>query len=195
MPKKTLTKKQLANLQPGEHPEGLKQGGAKPRPTLTQKEIDFCSDVARHGVAAWACRDNGIPKNRATQLSRRLQWKIEEMVAQYAAAGLARDLVRREQRRELAHREFTEWMPTIRSHAYKGFEARVKMNELNLKSLGEIQPARITAQASAGASSNAQAQTGLYAKRLYLPEWRRKVIENLEKIEALSPSPAASPAG
>ena len=47
----------------------------------------------------------------------------------------------------------------------------VKMFETGYKRTGDIQPARISAEAKAGNISQ------LYAKRLYLPDWRKEAIE------------------
>ena len=48
-----------------------------------------------------------------------------------------------------------------------------------LKAWGLIESTKVSAQAAAGAKAEANNQ--LYAKRLYLPIWRRETIERLEK--------------
>lgn len=45
------------------------------------------------------------------------------------------------------------------------------------KRTGNIQPTRISAEAKAGVSAP------LYAKRLYLPEWRKEAIEKIQRAE------------
>jgi len=44
-----------------------------------------------------------------------------------------------------------------------------------------------------GAESNSDAKTVLLAKRLYLPEWRREVIEKLQRGERNNSSPEIFP--
>ena len=44
-----------------------------------------------------------------------------------------------------------------------------------------------------GAESSSDAKTVLFAKRLYLPDWRREVIEKLQRGERNNSSPEISP--
>ena len=55
--------------------------------------------------------------------------------------------------------------------------AIVKMFETGYKRTGDIQPARISAEAKAGNISQ------LYAKRLYLPDWRKEAIERIRRAD------------
>jgi hypothetical protein len=53
----------------------------------------------------------------------------------------------------------------------------VKMFEVGYKRTGDIQPVRVHAEAKAGTSDT----PNIYARRLYLPEWRKEAIENRPK--------------
>ena len=58
-----------------------------------------------------------------------------------------------------------------------------------------VKPSRtgVAGGSRAGAESNSDAKTVLFAKRLYLPEWRREVIEKLQRGERNNSSPEISP--
>jgi hypothetical protein len=51
------------------------------------------------------------------------------------------------------------------------------MFETGHKRTGDIQPARISAEAKAGNISQ------LYVKRLYLPDWHKETIERIQSAE------------
>jgi hypothetical protein len=53
----------------------------------------------------------------------------------------------------------------------------VKMFETGYQRTGDIQPARISAEAKAGNISQ------LYAKRLYLPDWRKEAIDRIQRAD------------
>jgi hypothetical protein len=72
---------------------------------------------------------------------------------------------------------FIQRLVTMETHPKVGDLALVKMFETGYKRTGDIQPARISAEAKAGVT------TQIYAKRLYLPDWRREVIEKLQHDE------------
>jgi hypothetical protein len=65
----------------------------------------------------------------------------------------------------------------LSKHPKLGDLAVVKMCETGFKRTGDIQPARISAEAKAGNTSQ------LYAKRLYLPDWRKETIERIQRAE------------
>jgi hypothetical protein len=65
----------------------------------------------------------------------------------------------------------------LSKHPKLGDLAIVKMFETGFKRTGDIQPARISAEAKAGNTSQ------LYAKRLYLPDWRKETIERIQRAE------------
>jgi hypothetical protein len=71
---------------------------------------------------------------------------------------------------------FAERMVNMRTHPNRDL-AILKMFQAGFGSTGDIQPARITAQAKADVA------TQLYAKRLYLPDWRKKAIEKIQRAE------------
>ena len=79
--------------------------------------------------------------------------------------------------REFLDEQFIQRLVTMKTHPKVGDLALVKMFETGYKRTGDIQPARISAEANAGVTLQ------LYAKRLYLPEWRREVIEKLQHDE------------
>jgi hypothetical protein len=65
----------------------------------------------------------------------------------------------------------------LSKHPKLGDLAMVKMFETGFKRTGDIQPARISAEPKAGSIPQ------LYAKRLYLPEWRKGAIERIPRAE------------
>jgi hypothetical protein len=72
---------------------------------------------------------------------------------------------------------FIQRLVNMKTHPKLGDLPIVKMFETGYKRTGHIQPARISAEATASVASQ------LYAKRLYLPEWRKEAIERIRKAE------------
>jgi len=70
--------------------------------------------------------------------------------------------------REFPDELFVQRLVTMKTHPKVGDLALVMIFETGYKRTGDIQPARISAEANAGVTLQ------LYAKRLYLPEWRRE---------------------
>ena len=177
-------------------PEKPKTSPAKTaKKELSIQEIDFCSALAQHGNLKRAAGDNGYNYKTGQRLKQRenIREKIRELVKTYAEQTAERDLIRREQRKEATHKVYLDRLFTLKTHHFRGDEALVKLIDIGFKSTGEIQATRITAQAGAASGSSANAASGLYAKRLYLPEWRREVIEKLQHADD-NPSPAEVPA-
>lgn len=166
-------KKSKANLRLHGTPETLKRGGSKGRSRnfLTFKEIDFCSYMAQSGVIRQAARYAEIPPATARSLLTRplVKQTIEEFTKKYEEKVTERDAERREERKELSHREWVHQLGRVKTHPIRGDEEIVKLLDMGFKSTGEIQPVKHVTQAIAGA----QATSGPYAKRLYLPDWRR----------------------
>jgi len=175
--------KSRANLKPHGTPQTLKRGGSKGRSRnfLTYREIDFCSYMAQLGVIRQAARYAEIPAASARSLLAHplVKQTIEEFIKKYKDKVTERDAERREERKELTHQEFMYRLPRLSTHPLRGDEAIVKLLEVGFKSTGEIQPAKHVTQAIAGA----QATNILCAKRLYLPDWRREVMEKLRNAE------------
>jgi len=180
------------HLQP--NPHNLLRGGKKPREILTPLEIDFCSFYAQTGRITLAGRYACIPQNQTTQIFKRplIQKTIAEFAEKFKSQALERDAQRLEERKEVTHREFVHRLQTMKTHKYRGDDAAAKMCEIGFKSTGEIQAARVTA--TAGAQAASIAQSGIYAKRLYLPDWRKEAIEKLQHDERRA-SGAAVPNG
>jgi hypothetical protein len=178
MSKKTSTR---GKLQP--NPQNLKSG-RRPKPALSYEEIDFCSCLAQTGgVIRQAARYADIKLATAARWAKRpeIQEQVKVFAEKYKKRTSDRDAERQEERKELAHREIIHRLPRMKSHAFRGDEAAVKLIEIVLRSTGEIQPAKHINQAIAGVQATVDAGQTLYAKRLYLPEWRRRTIETLER--------------
>ena len=79
--------------------------------------------------------------------------------------------------REFLDELFIQRLLNMKTHPQVGDLPIVKMFETGFKRTGDIQPARISAEAKAGNTSQ------LYAKRLYLPEWRKEAIERIQRAE------------
>jgi hypothetical protein len=79
--------------------------------------------------------------------------------------------------REFLDELFLQRLVNMKTHPRVGDLPIVKMFETGYKRTGDIQPARISAEAKAGNISQ------LYAKRLYLPEWRKEAIERIQSAE------------
>jgi hypothetical protein len=79
--------------------------------------------------------------------------------------------------RELLDELFFRRLVNMKTHPKVGDLPIVKMFETGYERTGDIQPARISAEANAGITSQ------LYAKRLYLPEWRKEAIERIQSTE------------
>lgn len=74
-------------------------------------------------------------------------------------------------------------MSKLRTYSLRGKKAIVRLIAMGLESPGEIAPAKTFTKASARVIADRQAPISaqLYSKRLYLPQWRRETIEQLEK--------------
>jgi len=72
---------------------------------------------------------------------------------------------------------FIQRLVNMKTHPKVGDLAIAKMFETGYTRTGDIQPTRISAEAKADATSQ------LYAKRLYLPDWRREIIEEIQRAE------------
>ena len=79
--------------------------------------------------------------------------------------------------REFLDELFIQRIVSMRTHPKVGDLPIVKMFETGYKRTGDIQPVRISAEAKTGVFSQ------LYAKRLYLPEWRKEAIERIQRAE------------
>jgi hypothetical protein len=73
---------------------------------------------------------------------------------------------------------FIQRLVNMKTHPKVGDLAIVKMFETGFKRSGDIPPARISAEARAGHISQ------LYAKRLYLPDWRKETIARIQRPNA-----------
>ena len=175
------TKKQKANLKRGKT-KNLKKGGKRARP-LTFEEINFCSFMAQVGVIAQAAKYADVKKRTASDwMKKELVLKtITEFQEKYKAHVGDRDAERLEERKALTHREWKHNVTHVKTHFYRGDEAVCKLLEMAMKANGDIQPAKSVVQANAIAG--AQVTNQIYAKRLYLPDWRREAIEKVQAAE------------
>ena len=85
--------------------------------------------------------------------------------------------------RELLDELFIQRIVNMKTHPKVGDLPIVKMFETGYKRTGDIQPTRISAEAKAGSTSQ------LYAKRLYLPDWRKEAIEKIQSAERQEQKP------
>jgi len=157
----------------------LNRRGRKTRTAVTAAEVDFCAYFVLTGNVKQASLQAGysawwgyelLKKPRIQPILRDFEKRKKD-----EAWATARDQI--VLTRAFLDEQFIQRLVTMKTHPKVGDMALVKMFETGYKRTGDIQPARISAEAKACVS------TQIFAKRLYLPDWRRKVIEKLQNDE------------
>ena len=157
----------------------LNRHGRRTRTAVTAAEVDFCAYFVLTGKVKQASLQAGYSA-----------WWGYELLKMPRIQPILREFEKREKdeawetakdqivlTREFLDELFVQRLVTMKTHPKVGDLALVKIFETGYKRTGDIQPARISAEANAGVTLQ------LYAKRLYLPEWRREVIEKLQNDE------------
>jgi hypothetical protein len=80
--------------------------------------------------------------------------------------------------REFLDTELAVRLSEAKTHKFRGDADIMKGIEIGYKAIGAIVQNSVSVNAQAGAEATAQNQ--LTARRLYLPPWRQKVIEELQ---------------
>jgi len=173
--------KSLANLgsplAPAKAPgrSNLDRRGRKTRTAVTAAEIDFCAYFVLTGNVKQASLQAGYRARWGYELIKmpRVQPVLREFEKRKndEACDTAKDRI--VLTRQLLDELFIQ---RLKTHPKVRDLQTVKMFEIGYKRTGDIQPARISAEANAG-------NTQLYAKRLYLPDWRKEVIERIQSAE------------
>jgi hypothetical protein len=167
----------LSPSAPAKSQSNLSRRGRSTRTAVTAGEFSFCAYFVLTGNVKQASLQAGYSA-----------WWGYELLKMPRVQPILREFEKRKQdeawetakcqivlTREFLDELFIQRLVNMKTHPKAGDLALVKMFETGYKRIGDIQPARITAEAKA--SNTPQ----LYAKRLYLPEWRRKVIEKLQE--------------
>lgn len=181
--KRTRAKGHIPNLR--SHPEGLKRGGKKEQP-LTIAELEYCNFRAQGLSIADSGRYSDLPNTTiyTVELRQPIRDMIDKMKSEYVQAIIDRTKRQTEELSTFVHGEFRHRMRTMVTHEVRGDADVVKALEVGFKAIGSIQPQQTINNATAGSSATASA--GIFAKRLYLPDWRRETIEKLQNDEGRS---------
>lgn len=158
----------------------LRRGGKQPR-ALTLPEIEYCAHRARGVSMADAARWAGIKPGGIHKLEHRDSTReaIERISKDYEKSTVERVDRLRAELTEFIFAEFQSRLRRMKTHRFKGDDSVVRALSTGFKAIGVIEPAKVTAQANAAAKAETNNQ--LYAKRLYLPDWRRETIDRLER--------------
>lgn len=166
---------------------GLKKGGGKPKEYITQPELDLLNYILDGATKADAARWAGFPGSNPSQHAQNalrkpiVQKTLVELQELRKKESIERTGQLRDERRLFAHHHSLHLARKMKTHKFRGDADIVKHAENLLKSVGEIQPNSVSA--SAGAVAKADAKNQLFARRLYLPDWRREAIEKLQNDE------------
>jgi Terminase small subunit len=175
----------LGSLSSSEPPKGqsnLSRRGRSTRTAVTAGEIAFCAYFVLTGNVKQASLQAGysawwgyelLKMPRVQPILREFETRKRDEAWETAKSQIVLT-------RELLDELFIERLVNMKTHPKVGDLAIVKMFETGYKRTGDIQAARVTAEAKAGVSTQTPQ---LYAKRLYLPEWRREAIEKIQKAE------------
>ena len=153
--------------------------GGRTRTAVTAAEVDFCAYFVLTGNLKQASLQAGYSAWWGYDLMKmaRVQLVLREFAKRKEDGpwGTAKD--RTVLTRQLLDELFIQRLVNMKTHPKMGDLSIVKMFEIGYKRTGDTQPARVSAQANAGNTSQ------LYAKRLYLPDWRKKTIERIQSAE------------
>jgi hypothetical protein len=160
----------------------LKTGGTK-RDVLTIPELEYCAWRAQGASITDSGRWAGISDWNLYRLEHKdiVQAKIAEMKKEFEADVISQVQKRREKMHLFMDGELMHRVRTAQTHTYRGDDSIAKMLDIGQRAVGAIQPAKNINQANS--QSNAQNTNQIYAKRLYLPDWRRETIEKLQNDE------------
>jgi len=147
----------------------LSRRGRKSRTAVTAAEVDFCAYFVLTGNVKQASLQAGYSA-----------WWGYELLKMPRVQPILRQFEKRKQdeawetakdqillTRAFLDELFIQRLVNMKTHPKVGDLPIVKMFETGYKRTGDIQPTRISAEVTAGVTSQ------LYAKRLYLPEWRK----------------------
>lgn len=176
--KKKMSQKSLANLRPrkGGVPPEEKVAAPHKRQLLSFEEMEFCAEFARTGRPYESGKHWHFGASAVRKMMKRenIMTFVKEAQDKYRSDLMQRSVERTEQRREVLHAEFIHRI----AKANKPEWFRV-----GFQSVGEIDSGRFhfsqNSQVNNG-NTGAPQPVNIYAKRLYLPEWRREVIEKLQ---------------
>ena len=171
--------KSLANLRP--NPKYLKRGGKKPRASLTIPELEYCAWRAKGATIVDSARFARIPTPSIYALERRdlVLKTIEEFKAKIKASALDRTQQMRDELAVITVGEICLTLRTMKTHKYRGDEAKVRLLTSNLQAIGLIKPARIEAKATAGAVAVGSTALQVYRSKWFL-EKQQKMAAQLE---------------
>jgi hypothetical protein len=160
----------------------LRKGGKKER-ELSIPELEYCAWRAQGVAQVDAAEFAGIAKGNTYRLEQReiTQQTIKEIKDEYRSGAIDRVAQMREEFTGFVFGQYRLRLRKMRTHHFRGDESIQRMIETGFKAAGLIQPQKtINQQVS---NDNRTTTNQLYAKRLYLPDWRRETIEGLQKKE------------
>jgi len=166
-------------VQTGSQGQNLNRRGRRTRTVVSSAEIDFCAYFVLTGNVRQASLQAGysawwgytlLRKPRLQPILREFEKRKKEEAWDTAKGTIVLT-------RQFLNELFMQRLVNMKTHPKVGDLPMVKMFETGYKRTGDIQPARISTEIRAGDTHQ------LYAKRLYLPEWRREAIEKLQNAE------------
>jgi hypothetical protein len=182
--KKPVTKHSSANLDKcRDKTKQHLQTGRKPKTALTIPELEYCAWRAQGATIGDSARWAGIRLGNMHKLEHRdlTQATIKEFQEQFKIDVVERTARLGEELAVFVHGEYRSRLRKMKTHHFRGDESIARLLETGFKACGSIQPAKNINQANAAAAATSSNQ--MYAKRLYLPDWRKEKIEQLQNDE------------
>jgi len=197
-------KKKAAKARRGGNPANLEksraqtkahlQRGRQKERELSIPEIEYCAWRAQ-GAAQWdAAEFAGIAKGNLYRLEQResTQKTIEEFKDKFKSGAIDRVEQMRQEFTAFVFGQYRLRLRKMKTHYFRGDESIQRMIETGFKAAGLIQSQKTVNQQVNNDNRNTTNQ--LYAKRLYLPDWRRETIEGLQAKELQAAKEPAKPA-
>jgi hypothetical protein len=182
--KKPVSKHSSANLDKcREQTKQHLQTGRKPKTALTIRQLEYCAWRAQGAYMGDSARWAGIAPGNMYELEHRdlTQATIKEFQEQFKVDVVERTKRLGEDLAVFVHGEYRSRLRKMKTHHFRGDESIARLLKTGFEACGAIQPAKNINQANAAAAASSSTQ--IYAKRLYLPDWRREKIEQLQNDE------------
>jgi len=159
------------------------QTGRKPKTALTIPQLEYCSWRAQGATMGDSARWAGIPLGNMHKLEHRdlAQETIKEFQQDFKVDVVERTARLGEELALFVHGEFRSRLRKMKTHHFRGDESIARLLKTGFEACGSIQPAKTVNQANAAAAASSSTQ--IYAKRLYLPDWRKEKIAELQNDE------------
>lgn len=159
------------------------QTGRRPKTALTIRELEYCAWRAQGAYMGDSARWAGIRPGSMHKLEHRdlTQKTIQEFQDKFKVDVVERTARLGEELAVFVHGEYRSRLSKMQTHYFRGDESIARLLKTGFEACGAIKPARNINQANAAAAASSTNQ--IYAKRLYLPDWRKEKIAELQDDE------------